>query len=764
MVELKECKRYTFQKCSEMYGLTIGDNATTDDIANAQLLCGVGELVPSEKINAAVAAVFLYLISNIYIQIAESSLHLKRSRIWGTNGPYKKEGSKAILYAAVLHGSIGLLLYVVTIIAIPFATSPLDNRTSSIVVGISQFFASIVFYIMSLSVPQWFGVYHSRKIVMISFTSSREIQFTLAWNMWKQLISMYFFTLYFLCVKNYTSVVYGIVVGIPAGYLSMVITKQARSTKYSMHKTKIAIFVILILLIASGFTVWEGTQYILTIWVPDDSTMIATYCLLVWVVVMVGSHIFMYQYTKVNKSVSMRFKSEIFNQPIIGDLVNDLRMEELVEGDEESFCSNGDVDVEGQADENKAEGDVKEQAVIEDTPSTPVATEKKKSDPIKAEGTEAAAANKSDVRRSFVVESKEGNEILDNFTPKRRIKFTEEAKFKTAATKNQWGYGYVAPEDAPTYWKLFISRLADTFPCLCGCFKKEYLNASRRRLDFRSNADVRSKSTIALKYMQRFVWYFMSLAALFFTIVNILATREQCKARSALVDTFEVLYPPDYLTGKMCAWDKPGPNATIKTFESPQDAENANFEIVHCGACGNCSNWNDITLQYTSREVLAAVSKKCTVKSIGKKFDHKDPNDAVVRCNMETIGFTLPCSQAWAWDMINTKNHGIFTFLQANVANFVSDMNVTYQDITLATIDEAISGQIFVPLVGATRRRMNIISDISRPTNQQCSVVKQNWSEVFPDEFKPPVGGSYTIQPPGKPSYTKVIVGQDTSP
>lgn len=152
------------------------------------------------------------------------------------------------------------------------------------------------------------------------------------------------------------------------------------------------------------------------------------------------------------------------------------------------------------------------------------------------------------------------------------------------------------------------------------------------------------------------------------------------------------------------------------------------------------------------------------MKSIGKKFDHKDPNDAVVRCNMETIGFTLPCSQAWAWDMINTKNHGIFTFLQANVANFVSDMNVTYQDITLATIDEAISGQIFVPLVGATRRRMNIISDISRPTNQQCSVVKQNWSEVFPDEFKPPVGGSYTIQPPGKPSYTKVIVGQDTSP
>ena len=46
-------------------------------------------------------------------------------------------------------------------------------------------------------------------------------------------------------------------------------------------------------------------------------------------------------------------------------------------------------------------------------------------------------------------------------------------------------------------------------------------------------------------------------------------------------------------------------------------------------------------------------------------------------------------------------------------------MKVSIQDITMATIDEALSGPTFVPEVGATRRRMNIMSDIKRPANQR---------------------------------------------
>jgi len=148
-------------------------------------------------------------------------------------------------------------------------------------------------------------------------------------------------------------------------------------------------------------------------------------------------------------------------------------------------------------------------------------------------------------------------------------------------------------------------------------------------------------------------------------------------------------------------------------------------------------------------------------------------------------------------------------------------MEVTFRDITMATIDEALSGPRFVPWVGATRRRMGIISDIRRPkyqrkianrnnvivfydflsvsfyvcvccvcaartllpqthstnactytvstrnyfsfgTTTECSIVEQNWTEIFPDPFYPPLGGTYKIQPAGGQKETVEIFGQDS--
>lgn len=138
-----------------------------------------------------------------------------------------------------------------------------------------------------------------------------------------------------------------------------------------------------------------------------------------------------------------------------------------------------------------------------------------------------------------------------------------------------------------------------------------------------------------------------------------------------------------------------------------------------CGACGACSNWNDIQLQYTTRKVLAAISTVwydyydaidsilfwglffflllhlfhsympvhaiilaqfnslwyitvyfyyavavavvfSTKKSIGKKFNSSDDNDSVVQCHHLQLGFTIPCAKAWAWDTQHTK-HAVST-------------------------------------------------------------------------------------------------------
>jgi hypothetical protein len=105
--------------------------------------------------------------------------------------------------------------------------------------------------------------------------------------------------------------------------------------------------------------------------------------------------------------------------------------------------------------------------------------------------------------------------------------------------------------------------------------------------------------------------------------------------------------------------------------------------------------------------------------------------DDVQECNEVDIGFTEPCAECWTVDELCAKKHCVFIYLQSMIVNQVSNFNVEYDDITSATCDEALCGPEFVPCSGATRRRMNIVSDIPRPENQQCTVATENWIKVF---------------------------------
>ncbi len=147
--------------------------------------------------------------ANFYIQVAECSVLLKRSRIWGKGKPHAKEANRAIVHSTILNSVVGFFFYIVSVTVVNILTHPLDNRTNQFVVGVSQVFAAIVFLMMSIHVPQWFGIYHSNKNTMISYSSGRGIRFNLTWNLWKQIFSMYFFALYFACADFHLSLVWG---------------------------------------------------------------------------------------------------------------------------------------------------------------------------------------------------------------------------------------------------------------------------------------------------------------------------------------------------------------------------------------------------------------------------------------------------------------------------------------------------------------------------------------------------------------------------
>jgi hypothetical protein len=229
----------------------------------------------------------------------------------------------------------------------------------------------------------------------------------------------------------------------------------------------------------------------------------------------------------------------------------------------------------------------------------------------------------------------------------------------------------------------------------------------------------------AVNLLKGFLWYCVSFLAVYLTVVNIGATAQQATVSASLNDAFAVLYPPHYQTGPMCAWDEAGPDGTIKTFDTLAEVEAAGYRLIHCGACGECSNWNDLRLQWTTRTFLSKVSKSCAQKSLfGSTED-------VQECNEELIGFTPGCAECWTVDELCASKNCFWIYLQSVFIDAVADFRVGLDDITSATCDEALCGPVFVPCSGATRRRMNIKSDIERPLYQQCTPVQEDWSVIF---------------------------------
>ncbi|VEU43948.1 unnamed protein product [Pseudo-nitzschia multistriata] len=221
--------------------------------------------------------------------------------------------------------------------------------------------------------------------------------------------------------------------------------------------------------------------------------------------------------------------------------------------------------------------------------------------------------------------------------------------------------------------------------------------------------------------------FLLSCLFLYLTVMNLGATYQQNIVRLRLNDSFAILYPDDYHTGEMCAWSDRSPEGELRTFASLREVEETNgaFTVVHCGACGACSNWEDLSLQWTTRTFLAQASKQCCRTSILGSVED------VQECNEELIGFTPECAACWTTDELCARDNCFWIFLQATTTNAETDFRVGVDDITAASCDEAMCGPDFAPCVGAIRRRMNIKSDIERPISQQCTPVQEDWSAIF---------------------------------
>jgi hypothetical protein len=162
-------------------------------------------------------------------------------------------------------------------------------------------------------------------------------------------------------------------------------------------------------------------------------------------------------------------------------------------------------------------------------------------------------------------------------------------------------------DSVPSYCALFAWKLYEQFPWVFCCFKKYSIDRDNCPAEDDNGKIIRtantgSKIVDGIKYI---LWWGFAFFFFALTIFNIGATQQQDSARAQLEVSFKQLYPPSFQNGTMCGWNEPTPNATITTFDTLQDLYDANYSVVHCGACGACSNWNDLSIQYTKRKLLS---------------------------------------------------------------------------------------------------------------------------------------------------------------
>lgn len=194
------------------------------------------------------------------------------------------------------------------------------------------------------------------------------------------------------------------------------------------------------------------------------------------------------------------------------------------------------------------------------------------------------------------------------------------------------------------------------------------------------------------------------LLCLYFVIVSIGATAQISSTKAGLPAVQEAIYNHQN-EGPVCGFDNRGPDSNITTFESKEAAHDAGFLVVHCGACGACSNWENLIVEYTTRNNMAALASECAKTAL---FGGGD--DALTECLMEPdIGFGHECAVCWMEDILCTRDNCVFIYLQSQMINNVGNFEVGPDAVTGASCEEAHCevGQ-FVPCSGATRRRMNI--------------------------------------------------------
>jgi len=683
------------------------------------------------------------MVPHFYIESTEYRLALakvslakeKDDRQNGKPNNKHKNARETANYATFKGGcwAVGIIgiLYTTSAVVIARLTAQPDQtvltKPDAIAVGVGRLLSAALLAYFSVEVPKWLGISYSSQthndcykhvpLMLDGDRHHRELSFRVCWSILGHFFIMYPFLLVYFCNESISHIALSTMIGIFCGFAVVYFMWLGHTTLNHKQRKALAIVLSLGIALSSAAAFSAGCWYIKEVWLDyeGDAKDYATATFFGWFGVCLLVHALWVRLTWRKLAEAKVAKEELRRQ------------------------RSDDVDTVDDTESPSEPGEWRYTSQVFQPPKSIncMAMELSRSLSLEQIGRKSndqqneELPDLDDTRRAGRMKT----ENSDGSLPAPKIPGLSDVDVEIPVDINHGSDEtsvVASAEDGALHESILVSEREDESLSSREIIGKETSSiwsmirnnsCCRRRKHYQAPPKKGwSKMATVLKWT---LWALVCTWHISFLIVDIGANHERNKVRSALPGTFEELYPEDYNTGVMCAWDEASPSADIRTFDSMQGVLDANYTVIHCGECASCSNWNDLSLQWTTRDVLAKKAKKCLTKNLfGAEED-------VQKCNQESIGFTEECSVCWTTDQFCARSSCMFLYLQSILTNQLNNFNVGPDDITVATCDEALCGPEFVPCSGATRRRMNIVSTIARPVSQQCGVAREDWSLAF---------------------------------
>ncbi|KAL3925873.1 MAG: hypothetical protein SGILL_000122 [Bacillariaceae sp.] len=517
------------------------------------------------QVSMAISCIIAWLIPHLYFEFVEFTEYrialekrLVGNRKNSSNNNNNKastrnrEATKATIVGATIAIIIISAIYCVSAGVVSYATQGMDRRADAIVIGMGRIMSAVLFIFFAIEIPLWLGVIDAVPQNIHFYQrqvtcSVSKLRRRVCRSVLRHFFVMYFILLLYFCNVYVVTIVRSTIVGLVCGIFVVFSIWLGRMTTWKRFKRRIALSGSALVSIGSALAFTFGVLYIAEIWFEGSDIFVGAYGIAAF-----------FGWCWVCLTVNFCYYRLMKRRKNLED--------------EMGVTDHGDVVV-FDTSTNPLEVTSDDEAVEDNATSENVEIALKSNARSRSSVTQTTTniATESDHSRSNNDDS-DGNdtdESIADFTLEDLEEIPSPGACCWLSKKNAAIDGLVPPTPPPRT-----------------CVEKMVM------------------------FCKWFLWSLTSTFHLYLLAVNIGATYQQTVVRQALPDTFELLYPPNYVTGPMCAWDEGSPNADIQTFDSIDEVYAANYTVIHCGACGACSNWNDLSLQWTTRTFLAAEAQK----------------------------------------------------------------------------------------------------------------------------------------------------------